>query len=519
MTTLDEARNAWKRATQKYQEKFPSRTAIMGDGRGLATSNLFVPNRSNYIFARDNYDSHQFFQILNRAKVNARIDLPVILGYTEEEPQEEQVLSIHYDGLGAGMSASNIGSTLGPHHLQHQFRGGDEVFIDSRMFLTGLVHPTSPLSMTVTIEAFPYFYDKWRQYAGGTSANFNQWKPSGMDMVFVMVALDPTTQTIVYRPGFPFVQGSVANADFFTLGLIPGPSGNEFPLAYIKLTSSTTAIDWTGLTDNIGDARLFVQPPLVNILDRLRQLEGLSESEPSLPALLVANNTVNITADAYGRPVGLGAENRVAYWSNRNTLMSSANLTFDGTTLTMLGAGHFGVGTTGIPAAIRLIDAREVFSGTASVQGYLAQVDYSLSGNSAFSANGVRSVARLVSANNLTATFTSVVGGGLVGGFFSVRTSGASAGIVTAASGITTDITLTSGTFTEVAHHYSPSPALSGGATIGIAYGHYIDKQKVTGVTTGYGIYQADSADQNYFAGNVGIGTLTFGTSAIGVLG
>src|SRR3990167_9103562 len=329
MTTLDEARNAWKRATQKYQEKFPSRTAIMGDGRGLATSNLFVPNRSNYIFARDNYDSHQFFQILNRAKVNARIDLPVILGYTEEEPQEEQVLSIHYDGLGAGMSASNIGSTLGPHHLQHQFRGGDEVFIDSRMFLTGLVHPTSPLSMTVTIEAFPYFYDKWRQYAGGTSANFNQWKPSGMDMVFVMVALDPTTQTIVYRPGFPFVQGSVANADFFTLGLIPGPSGNEFPLAYIKLTSSTTAIDWTGLTDNIGDARLFVQPPLVNILDRLRQLEGLSESEPSLPALLVANNTVDITSDAYGRPVGLGTENGVAYWSNRSTLTSNTGLIYD----------------------------------------------------------------------------------------------------------------------------------------------------------------------------------------------
>ncbi len=39
------------------------------------------------------------------------------------------------------------------------------------------------------------------------------------------------------------------------------------------------------------------------------------------------------------------------------------------------------------------------------------------------------------------------------------------------------------------------------------AYGLFLEAQKATGVSTGYGIYQAGASDISYFAGNVGIGT------------
>lgn len=52
------------------------------------------------------------------------------------------------------------------------------------------------------------------------------------------------------------------------------------------------------------------------------------------------------------------------------------------------------------------------------------------------------------------------------------------------------------------------SPTISSGV-ITTAYGLYVNQQKISGVTTGYGVYQVNSADNNYFAGNVGIGQIT----------
>jgi trimeric autotransporter adhesin len=46
----------------------------------------------------------------------------------------------------------------------------------------------------------------------------------------------------------------------------------------------------------------------------------------------------------------------------------------------------------------------------------------------------------------------------------------------------------------------------SGGGTIGLGYGLYVNDLNAT---TGYGIYQAGSNDANFFAGNLGIGTTT----------
>ena len=56
------------------------------------------------------------------------------------------------------------------------------------------------------------------------------------------------------------------------------------------------------------------------------------------------------------------------------------------------------------------------------------------------------------------------------------------------------------------------------GATIGTAYGLYLGDNTGAGtITNSYGVYQAGANDQNYFGGNVGIGTLPDATKQINV--
>jgi hypothetical protein len=63
---------------------------------------------------------------------------------------------------------------------------------------------------------------------------------------------------------------------------VPAPTGTEIPLTYVLLDSTTTTLDWNTFHNSLGDARLHVTPPMLNVLDRLRQLEGYSGNEPSL---------------------------------------------------------------------------------------------------------------------------------------------------------------------------------------------------------------------------------------------
>lgn len=93
----------------------------------------------------------------------------------------------------------------------------------------------------------------------------------------------------------------------------------------------------------------------------------------------------------------------------------------------------------------------------------------------------------------------------LKGRLITVRSG--SAGTTGAAMGVEVLPYITgAGNWTSWSGFKATSPILSSSGTLGTAYGCYIEKQKVTGVTTGYGIYQADAADINYFAGAIAIG-------------
>jgi len=52
------------------------------------------------------------------------------------------------------------------------------------------------------------------------------------------------------------------------------------------------------------------------------------------------------------------------------------------------------------------------------------------------------------------------------------------------------------------------SPVITNGGIVTNAYGLYINKITNTGVTNSYGVFQSSASDPNYFAGNVGIGTV-----------
>lgn len=74
------------------------------------------------------------------------------------------------------------------------------------------------------------------------------------------------------------------------------------------------------------------------------------------------------------------------------------------------------------------------------------------------------------------------------------------------------------GSITNYRGFEARSPSISGAGTITTAYGIDIQAQKVTGVTTGWGVYQSGANDKNYFNGGVGIGTNSF-TEKLNVAG
>jgi hypothetical protein len=69
---------------------------------------------------------------------------------------------------------------------------------------------------------------------------------------------------------------------------------------------------------------------------------------------------------------------------------------------------------------------------------------------------------------------------------------------------ISAEGTCTAGTVTELFNFKAYSP--TGTSTITNAYGLFVEAQNVSGVGSAWGIYQAGSSDDNYFAGDVGIG-------------
>lgn len=278
MNSVTQAKQLWKKQKDKFSVVKRTRSAVLGDGRGNTTANVEVPGSPDHVWVRDTAEATIFYPVLDKTGLPHTPDMPVILGYTDEESDIEQVLGIFAGGLGP-TSITTVPTTLA-HRQQHEFGGWDVPDIEGRLLTPGRISPTSPPSMTVNIGEFVYYYDGWKKYNGAVSESLTQFLPTTGFKGYVLLAFDPSIDSVVYRPS---VYAIGTDQDIFpTFDSIPGPSGDEYPLGWVYLEATTTSVDWTTDSDNIGDARLHIGFPARNILDRLAQLEGLSGNDPNI---------------------------------------------------------------------------------------------------------------------------------------------------------------------------------------------------------------------------------------------
>lgn len=302
MATLKDAKRIWNETTKRIVPQQRTRLAYLGDGRGFASSNLIVPQRPSLVYARDDVNSSTHFVVINR-RVKPAFNLPVILGTTMEEPDLEQVLSIDYTPFDYAANASTIEGTQ-PHGPQHEFGGGDEVFVDTRLFKPGLAKPTEPAGMTIKILSFIHYYNGWKRFEETTTDTFNNWKPDTGSR-FVLVAVDPKVNIIKYIPGLIFNEASFDHllGGSTAFANIPSPGGDEIPIVAVWLTSTTTKIDWNDqITNNMFDVRMFINVSNKRILDRLDQLEGYLGFKPNL----ATTGAADTSADDFPRTIDGG---------------------------------------------------------------------------------------------------------------------------------------------------------------------------------------------------------------------
>lgn len=291
MATRKEAIDALANRLGVLKPKTPLRVAYLGDGRGSATSNLNVPGQPNYVYARHSLNQgEKHFAIFSRFIAPA-INKPVVIGTLDWEPEKEQVIDFHMAGFEHMESSSAIGG-LGAHHIQHEWGGGDTVWVDPRMMTIGLVTPNSPQDMTVLIKSFAYYYKTWERFGGETSIDFTQWVPT-TDNIYVLIALDPTSKRIVYRVGNPF-SGTPSLPEAGGWGHVPAPAGDEYPLAAIGLVSTTTLLDY----GNINVARMWINHPTRYLHDKIDFIEKSTGHSYSMTTTGAAESPQNFKANA-----------------------------------------------------------------------------------------------------------------------------------------------------------------------------------------------------------------------------
>ena len=256
MATIEDAKTHWQEIQSQYKKDKGIRYAWTGDGLGTTASNYYYYDKKEYIWARE--EDGRPFPVLNRGNVQPAINIPVVLGYDDIVPEFEQVLAVNWDALPSGTGGSSI-YNIGGHHEQHEWRGGDEVFLDSRQFLPGLVTPTKPPSMQIKIKGFPYYTDKWHYFTEETGTDLTSEVPSSGSAKVILVAFDLDDQEVDYIVGDEFLIQStwdtfIGASDVY--GHTPNPQPRHKPLGGLILSSSTTKLDWDSTTDNIFDTRL-----------------------------------------------------------------------------------------------------------------------------------------------------------------------------------------------------------------------------------------------------------------------
>jgi hypothetical protein len=289
MATLNDAKTAWQRQKRRFRENTPTRTAYLGNGMGYATSNIVVADNPSLFYAREKMTDKQYFVVPNfNAGINPQFNLPVVLGYDQINPNIEQILGIDMSIFPYQSSASVLGG-LGPHHKQHEFGGGDEVFIDPELIKIGLFTPEYPPTFQGWVQPFYYSHKTGglRVFGGSRIEDVSQYKPTASGVTkFLSISFNPDSGSLVYRQGTdltPVTTGSatleelLAGGGSYTVSggtaQFPTVPGGEIPIATFALTSTTASLNWSATNSSYYHTRLFLGKIDTDIYARLDSLE------------------------------------------------------------------------------------------------------------------------------------------------------------------------------------------------------------------------------------------------------
>lgn len=260
MPSLKDVRTLWQSKMGEKLSTTPYRYAYLGDGRGFAASNIFVPGDtgSNILYARSTPQNSHFFTILNRGTVAPTFNLPVVIGYKQDEPRTEQILGVHFGGLG-NIASSSV-PIIGLHHTTHEWLnpsgGGDAVLSKARQFMPLRVSVVS--GFTIQVESSPETITGGFTLSTASTLDLTSLKPASGDL-YALVYLTPDG-VLSARAGSGIIAGP-PSYNVPNYNNIPPLNPGERPLAAISLYAGQTQIHETQALQEIIDLRFATFTP------------------------------------------------------------------------------------------------------------------------------------------------------------------------------------------------------------------------------------------------------------------
>lgn len=233
-------RRAWKAQQAQKQDVTNAIPALMGNGHGVVQ----VPNQPGYVYIRLGVgDLGQAYN--NRCPLTD--NLAIYVGYDpvlDPDRRIFQVLSVRMaDYAGAGGTPT---PNVPPHHLTHEYGGGDDVYVSWRRLMGFRVGRPSGFQITVD-EGVIIRAGAWLGVTAQT-LDLTALKPIGTLACYVLIVLN-AAGTATATAGASVVVGVLAISD------CPIPGAGEIPLAAVRLYGAQTAIGDVPTAPDIVDLR------------------------------------------------------------------------------------------------------------------------------------------------------------------------------------------------------------------------------------------------------------------------
>jgi len=223
--------------------------ALMGDGAGT----IKVPGEQNFVYVRTQ-GRGRVDKALN-VRLAPRNDLPIIVGYTAENPSTLEVLEVDWAAITEPGNYAYVAHHHQSHELHNTDGGDDVVWVQKQQIVPMLCMPTDPVSMQVVVleDWYPWAAG-WHYFAGAISADLSGYVPALAGRArFVLISIDGATNTLQYTSGSEFTFGlPLTSIDV----RVPPPPLGSVPVCAVYITGATTYLGW----ENLYDLRLLNSP-------------------------------------------------------------------------------------------------------------------------------------------------------------------------------------------------------------------------------------------------------------------